>query len=272
LINTGLADSGPLVRKSIADLGFKASDVKWLMATHAHYDHVAALAEMQKATGARVLATAAETPLLEDGGKSDFHLGAAYRFAPVKVDDRLSDGQKVNLGGMEITVHLHPGHTRGAASYSFTVHEAGRDYRVLIANIGSINNGVRLTANAKYPQIADDYAKTFASQKLLSCDVFLASHASQYRLHEKYTPGMPYDPNRFVDPEGYRRAVAAAEAAYRKQLAAERGGDRARIEELHRMDTIAAKGNDLVLGKAAAGQFMKQFAAAAKEFEAPDYR
>jgi metallo-beta-lactamase class B len=143
----------------------------------------------------------------------------------VKVDQKLSHQEKLNLGGVEITVHLHPGHTRGAASYSLVVHENGRDYRVLIANIGTINDGVRLTGNQKYPEIADDYAKTFERQKALTCDIFLASHAAQYRMHEKFKPGMAYDPDRFVDPEGYRKAVAGAEAAYRRQLAAERGKD-----------------------------------------------
>src|SRR5262249_46723682 len=157
--------------------------------------HVAAMADMQKATGAKVLATAPDAAVLEQGGKNDFHWGPAYNYAPVKVDERIADGQKLNLGGVELTVYLHPGHTRGSASYALAVHEGRRDYKVLIANIGTINNGVRLTANKKYPGIAEDYAKTFESQKKLACDIFLSSHAGQYRLHEKYTPGMPYQPD-----------------------------------------------------------------------------
>ena len=223
LVNTGLAGSAADIRKSITGLGFKFEDVRWLLTTQAHYDHVEAMAEIKRLTGARMLATAPDAPVLEDGGKSDFHWGAEYRYPPIKVDQVINDGEVLKLGGVAITVHLHPGHTRGSASYSLVVREGGRDYRVLIANIGTINNGVRLVGNAKYPGIADDYARTFERQKQLACDVFLASHAGQYRLHEKYTPGMPYSPDRFVDPEGYRRAVAAAEAVFRKQLAAERG-------------------------------------------------
>ena len=223
LVNTGLAGSAAAIRKSITDLGFRFEDVHWLLTTQAHYDHVEGMAEVKRLTGARMLATPGDAPVLEDGGKSDFHFGADYRYPPVKVDQIIHDGEVLKLGGVGITVHLHPGHTRGSASYSLVVHEGGRDYRVLIANIGTINPGVRLVGNAKYPEIADDYAHTFESQKQLACDVFLASHAGQYRLHEKYTPGIPYSPDRFLDPEGYRRAVAAAEAAFRKQLAEERG-------------------------------------------------
>ena len=104
------------------------------------------------------------------------------------------------------------------------IRTGGKQYRVLIANMGSINPGVKLVGNARYPGIAEDYARTFERQKALACDVFLSSHASQYGLHRKYTPGAAYDPQRFVDPAGYRRAVEGAENAYRRQLAEERAG------------------------------------------------
>jgi metallo-beta-lactamase class B len=223
LVNGGLADSVPLMQKSVADLGFQWKDIRWMLTTQAHYDHVAAFAEIQRTTGAKVMATAADAVLLEDGGKSDFHFTAPeYHYAPVKVASRLDDGQTLKFGGTEITVRLHPGHTKGASSYEIPVTEGGRTYRVLIANIGTINPGVKLLGEKKYPGIAEDYARTFEKQKALKCDIFLSSHAGQYGLHRKYTPGAPYDPARFVDSVGYQQAVAAAEAAYRKQLAEER--------------------------------------------------
>jgi metallo-beta-lactamase class B len=226
LINGGLADSVPLMQKSVAALGFSWKDIRWMLTTQAHFDHVAAFAEIQRTTGARVFATPQDAVLLEDGGKSDFHFGwqAEYRYAPVKVAERLKDGQKLKFGGTEITVYLHPGHTKGSASYAIPVTDSGRTYRVLIANMGTINPGVRLLGEPDYPRIADDYAKTFEKQKALTCDIFLSSHASQYGLHRKYKPGDAYDPARFVDPDGYRKAVDAAEAEYRKQLAEERRG------------------------------------------------
>jgi metallo-beta-lactamase class B len=138
------------------------------------------------------------------------------------VDETLQDGQKVGLGGMELTVHLHPGHTKGAASYEFTVRDDGRDYRVLIANLPSINPGVTLLNNPKYPNIMSDYAHTLATQKELHPEIFLASHASQFGLHRKYQPGDTYQPIRFVDPAGYRAAVDQMQAAFDAQLARER--------------------------------------------------
>ncbi len=215
LINTGVAGSAKLIGGSIESLGFKVKDTKILLTTQAHFDHVAGMAEMKRITGAKLLATDGDAPLLEDGGKSDYlFTDAAYRFDPVKVDGRIKDGQKIVLGGTELTAFLHPGHTRGSVSYALTVSENGRTYKVLIANMGSINPGTVLVGNKKYPQIADDYARTFREQKKLECDIFLSSHAGQYDLHKKWKPGQTYSPETFVDPEGYKAAVARAEAAY----------------------------------------------------------
>jgi metallo-beta-lactamase class B len=140
----------------------------------------------------------------------------------VRVDQALKDGEKVRYGATELTVHHHPGHTKGATSFTFTVREGGRDYRVGIINMNGINEGVLLLKSPGYPRIVEEYAQTFAKQKQISLDVFLSSHAGQFRLHEKHKPGDPYDPNRFVDPKGYRAAVERAEQNYLEQLQKER--------------------------------------------------
>jgi metallo-beta-lactamase class B len=224
LINTGFEDTVPLIVEGVEKLGFKMSDVKILLATHAHGDHVAGLAELKRLTGARMMMSEADAVLLEDGGISDFRFGDGRTpsFDPVKVDRRLKDQDKIELGGVTLTAHHHPGHTKGATSFTLTVREAGRDYRVGIVNMASINPGVTVSGMPKYPTIAGDYARTFAAQKALQLDVFLASHAAQFRMHEKYKPGDPYEANRFVDPQGYRAAVERLEKLYVDQLAQER--------------------------------------------------
>jgi metallo-beta-lactamase class B len=223
LINTGVDGSVPMIKASVESLGFKLQDTKILLTTQAHDDHVAAMAEMKRVTGARLLATDGDAPVLEDGGKSDpLFTGPEHRFAPVKVDGRIKDGQKISLGGTDLIAYSHPGHTRGSVSYGLTIAENGKTYHVLIANIGSINPGTILIGNKKYPQISDDYARTFREQKKLECDIFLSSHASQYNLHGKWKPGQAYDPKTFVDPEGYKAAVQSAETAYQEWLAKEK--------------------------------------------------
>ncbi len=224
LINTGVAGSELLIKSSIESLGFKLKDTKILLTTQAHFDHNAGMAAMKRLTGARFLATDGDAPVLEDGGKSDYlFTGAQYQFEPVKVDGRIKDLQAISLGGTNLIAYLHPGHTRGSVSYGLTIAENGRSYRVLIANMGSINPGTVLIGNKKYPQIADDYARTFREQKKLECDVFLSSHASQYQLHDKWKPGQAYSPDTFVDPQGYKAAVGRAEAAYLEWLEKEKG-------------------------------------------------
>ena len=103
-----------------------------------------------------------------------------------------------------------------------TVREVGRVFNVVIANMGIINPGKRLVVDPTYPGVADDFAETFRKQKALQLDVWVASHGSQYGLHDKYEAGQAYNPNTFVDPEGFRAAVDRLEKLYLEQIAAER--------------------------------------------------
>ncbi len=222
LINTGLADSTPLIRENIASLGFRLEDVKILLTQQAHWDHTAALAEIKSLTGAQMWATHDDARVLEDGGRSDPHFGGKELFPPVAVDRLLADGDTVTLGDATLTVHLHPGHTEGSSSYSMVVHEGEHTYRVLIANMGTVNAGKRLAVDPTYPGAAADFAYTYTTQKAMPVDIWVAAHGSQYGLHDKYTPGQPYDPQRFVDPQGFVRAIEALEQKFLSTLAGER--------------------------------------------------
>jgi metallo-beta-lactamase class B len=144
LINTGVGDTAKQIKASVEQLGFKITDTKILTATHGHFDHVAGMAELKRMTGARLIVSEPEKTLLETGGKSDFRFGdtPGARFEPVTVDQTFTDGGKISLGGTELTAHLHPGHTKGATSFTLNVLENGKTYRVIIANMGSINPGV----------------------------------------------------------------------------------------------------------------------------------
>jgi len=101
------------------------------------------------------------------------------------------------------------------------VHEAGRDYKVVIANMGTINAGKKLIVDPTYPGVAQDFADTFRLQKAMQVDVWVAAHAGHHQLHEKYQPGDPYDPERFVDPEGFLAQVERLEGIYLEHVAAE---------------------------------------------------
>jgi len=241
LINTGFEYSVPEIQSRVRTLGFQPKDIKILLVTHAHSDHAAGQAKMKKLTGAKMFAMREEVELLETGGKTDYLFGSSGWFPPVKVDRVLVDGEKIELGGSIITAYLHPGHTKGSTSFAMEIPEAGKTYRVLVANLGNINDGTVLLHNPKYPRIIQDYGRTFQAQKELSCDIFLTSHAGQFGLLSKWRPGDVYDPDRFVDPAGYARAVARTEYRYLRQLEEERNEERAWKDHLNFKDVIPKK-------------------------------
>ena len=222
LINTGLEDSTPLIRENIESVGFRLDDVRILLTMQAHWDHTAALAEIKEITGAGMWATSGDGRVLEDGGFSDPHFGGRVSFRPVEVDRIISDGEIIELGEIRLRVHEHPGHTEGSSSYSMQVSENGRDYDVVVANMGTINDGKKLVVDPTYPGVAEDFARTYASQKTMDVDVWVAAHGGQYGLHDKYEPGQAYNPDTFVDPDGLLAEIQRLERIYEEQLAEER--------------------------------------------------
>ena len=187
----------------------------------AHWDHTAALAESKKITEAEMWATSDDARVLADGGFSDPHFGGRVSFRPVSIDKIVSDGDVIELGSTRLLVHEHPGHTEGSSSYSMQVRENERNYRVAIANMGTINAGKILVGKPTYPGVAGDFAGTYKKQKAMDVDVWVSAHGSQYSLHEKYEPGQAYSSDTFVDPEGFLAAVNRLEEIYLEQLARE---------------------------------------------------
>ncbi len=222
LINTGWADSIVQIRENVEALGFDFEDIRILLAQHSHGDHTGALAEIKEITGAEMWASAKDAPILEDGGLSDPHFGGILGFAPVEVDRILEEEDIIELGGNRLVTYLHPGHTEGATSFGMTVQENGREYKVLIANMGSVNGGKRLAVDPTYPGVAADFAYTFTAQKAMDVDVWVSAHADQYNMLDKWEPGMPYSPDTFNDPEGFLEKVEYYEQLFLEALATER--------------------------------------------------
>jgi len=222
LINTGLEDSTPKIRANVESLGFDFGDIEILLTQQAHFDHTAALAEIKRLTGARMLATKDDARVLEDGGFSDPHFGGRQSFEPVEVDAIISQDDVIELGEIRLTVHVHPGHTEGSSSYTMAVREDGRDYNVIIANMGTINRGKRLAVDPTYPGAAADFAYTYTTQKQMDIDIWVAAHGGQYGLHDKYRPGQPYRAGTFIDPDGFVAAIEALETRFLEVLAGER--------------------------------------------------
>ena len=219
LINSNLESSVPQIKQSVEKLGFRFSDIKILLISHAHFDHCAGSALLKKLTGAKYMVMDADVPEIEDGGRSDFQYGSSPdMFYPrAKVDRILHDGDTVRMGGAVLTARITPGHTKGCTTWVFQVTENGRTYDAVIVGSPNVNPGYKLVHNSQYPQIAEDYERGFRILRSLHCDVFLGAHGSYYGMREKFAR-MGKGANPFIDPAGYKAYIADREQAFRSEL------------------------------------------------------
>lgn len=231
LINSNLASSPPLIKKSVESLGFHWSDVKILLISHGHYDHCAGSAEVLRETHAKYEVMAQDVSVVQSGGRTDFNYAGdkSMYFPPAHVDRVLHDGSAVSLGGVTLTAHLTAGHTKGTTTWTFDEVEAdstlhGRvkvlpmRLRVVIVGSPNVNPGYKLVHNTRYPQIGSDYKHQFEVLKKLPCDIFLGAHGGYFDLAEKYTRFKAGDRNAFIDPAGYKAYIADREQAFEAEL------------------------------------------------------
>ena len=225
LIDAGYASTVPIIEANVATLGFTIADVKILLNTQGHGDHAGGFAALKQRTGATLAVSAADADLVERGGARDFSLGDSLTFPPAKVDRRLKDGDTVTLGAMTLTAHLTPGHTMGCTTWTFDVQEGGRTLHVVDVCGLSILEKTRVSGMPAYPNITQDYVRTFATLKKLPVDIFIGAHPGYYDGTAKAAKAKanPSGPNPFVDPDGYRRYIDEAERRFRDRLAKEKG-------------------------------------------------
>ena len=223
LLDTGTQEMLPGIRTNLKKLGYTLQDIKVILSSHAHWDHVEGHAAMKELSGAKVMAVGEDAAALSSG--IDNSAAGAAGWNPVEVDRVLKDGDTVTLGGVTMQAHLTPGHTKGCTAWTTTVEEDGESYSVLFVGGTGINVslGVKLLNDKRHPSIVEDYARTFRVLKSLEVDVFLAQHPSMYGMAEKLERlKAGANPNPFIDPEGYEQFLEQEEGAYLKQLEEER--------------------------------------------------
>ncbi len=213
LVNTNFEDTVPLLTAAVEKVGFKMTDVKIILGSHAHADHMQADAVVKELTGgAQVMVMEQDVAALKAMKAPS---GKAHPF-----DRVLKDGDTVALGGSTLTAHLTPGHTRGCTTWTMKVTDAGRTYDLAIA-CGGLQEDARLVNNKNYPEIADDFAKAIAVYKKLPVDVFLASHSWFFDPAGKYKR-MGGATNPYIDPAGFKAWVANMEKTHASLLAEQR--------------------------------------------------
>lgn len=209
LINSDFDDTVPQIRASVEKLGFKFTDIKILLGSHAHGDHMEGDARVKELTGAQVMVMEQDIPAISrmtPGNK------------PHPIDRVLHDGDEVKLGGTTLVAHLTPGHTKGCTTWTMKAEENGKSYNVVILGSIGVNPGYVLVNNKDYPQIADDYIKGFKVLRSLPCGIFLASHGRFYGMQEKYAKLQKGGPNPFIDPAGYKAHLDLQEKNFQAKL------------------------------------------------------
>jgi metallo-beta-lactamase class B len=221
LINSSLESSPALIRKSVEQAGFKYGDIKILLISHAHGDHDAGSAAVIDETGAKYMVMDGDVPVVESGGTLDFAYGDSP-YPKAKVDRVLHDGDEVELGGAVLVAHKTPGHTRGCTTWTMKVQQGGKTLDAVIVGSWNVNPGFRLVDTrgqpASYPGIADDYRQTFAVLKKLPCDIFLGAHGAYFNMTAKLAKAPQAGESVWIDPAGYRAAVAEREKAFQAEL------------------------------------------------------
>jgi metallo-beta-lactamase class B len=212
LLNTNFEDTIPLLRASVEKLGFKMTDIKIILGSHAHGDHQQADGTVKDMTGgAMVIAMEQDVPALKN---------MMVDKKPHPIDRVIKDGEQVTLGGTSLTAHLTPGHTRGCTTWAMKLTDGGRTYDVLIA-CGGLQEDARLVNNKNYPDIADAWAQSITKYKTLPADLFLASHSWFFDLAGKHAR-LASATNPYIDPQGFKNWVANMEKNYNSLLAEQR--------------------------------------------------
>jgi metallo-beta-lactamase class B len=230
LMNTGMPSSGPMILDSVRKLGFKPDDIKLMINGHAHMDHAGAFAWLKQQTGARLAVMREDVAAMESGDRGDFKYADDFLYPGAKVDRVLRDGDTIRMGDVLLTAYHTPGHTRGSTTWVATLVVDGKAYVVAFPDGAGFNPGYRLAKDPSYPGIADDYRRTHHVLEMLKPDIWLAQHNEYYDLEGKRLRARTEGVRAWVDPEGYRRFVAAKKRAFEdqvdKELGAPKGGTR----------------------------------------------
>jgi metallo-beta-lactamase class B len=220
LVDTGHIQMLRQVEANIEKLGFKVKDVKFLLNSHAHDDHCGGFAEFKRQTGVTVVASKLDGELMMRGGKGDFFWGDETAYEPVKPDRFVADGDRVEFGGVSLSAHLTPGHTKGCTTWTMRVNENGTDYDVLFL-CGLTVSLYKLANNAEYPDIVADARSSLTKLRGVHADVLLAAHGFWFDLEGKAARQREGAPNPFIDPDELGRHLTEMENDLEQALQAQ---------------------------------------------------
>lgn len=219
LIDVGYEADVGMIEKNITDLGFRVTDVKLLLNSHAHYDHSGGLAKFKADSGAKMVASEGEVYALEHGVYPGSESRKDFTFPPVKVDRVVKDGEVVELGGVKLTAHITNGHSQGCTSWTWPVTDRDGSAHTAIDFCSATVANNRLVPE-QYPGMIADYRHTFVTAKSIKADVFLAAHTGFFDFAaKKARMGQP-GPSPFIDRAGFESLIDSQQKDFETALAA----------------------------------------------------
>ncbi|HWP85119.1 MAG TPA: subclass B3 metallo-beta-lactamase [Terriglobia bacterium] len=221
LMDSTSAEESDWTRENIEKLGYKMRDIKIMLNSHPHAEHMGGFAKFKELSGARLIASRLTAEEMAVGGRTDFREDGSEQYTPVRADQIIEDGGKVTLGEVTLTAHLTPGHTKGCTTWTTTVEEDGKTYNVVFF-CGMATAGIDrapLLNNPKYPNIVEDYQRSFKLLRTLPCDVPLYPRATTIHMQEKHERLKRGEkPNPFVDPALCKGYIDEYQGLFEDQL------------------------------------------------------
>ena len=228
LIDGALPESASQLAANIRTLGFRVEDVKLIVNSHVHFDHAGGIAELQRLSGARVLASPWSAAVMRRGsvGPGDPQFGAQIPIARIARVKTLRDGQTFRIGDIALTAHFTPGHTPGGTSWTWQSCEGSRCLNLVYADSLApvAAEGFKFTQSRDYPSALSDFQQSFSFLSAVPCDILLTPHpdASDFwdRVEQR-NQGIVPDP--IIDSSRCRGLADEFREQLRERVSAETG-------------------------------------------------
>jgi metallo-beta-lactamase class B len=223
LIDVGGPEAPDHIVEHIRKLGFKVEDIRYILNSHVHHDHAGGIAELQKLSGATVLASPASADVISSGqpDKTDPQLPDLVPMTPVSKLRVIHDGEVVRLGPIALTAHFTPGHTKGGTSWTWKATEKGRTANMVYADslYAMSGDAVRFSDNPGYPNAKADVEHSIATVESLKCDVLVSAHPELGGLWERKAKQPALGNAAFIDKDACRNYAGKARSRLAQTLA-----------------------------------------------------
>jgi metallo-beta-lactamase class B len=222
LIDGALPQSAPLIARHVQQLGFKVEDVKVILNSHVHYDHAGGLAELQKSSGAKVIASDIAARVLRTGQveRNDPQFEIIKSYPAVSNVEALGSRKSVNVGKLELHAIHTPGHTPGGTSWSWTSCEGSRCLNVVYGD--SLNavsdDSFKYSGDARYPNARADMESSIAALAAAPCDVLISVHPELAGLWSIIDERGQGDRAKLIDASACKRYAEAGKQRLEKRL------------------------------------------------------